>query len=284
MEPPFDSTLLPLVRAARKGDEQALERLLVPVHVHVSRYLYAWLERSGDDIVQDLAQECVLRVMRALAECQATTDAGFLAWCRTIAKNAGLDRFRAEKRERESLAAVQMLSAGTGDWHQDDNAHAPAIRMLLQALAEALRHEPEGAHEVLWHRLVQGDTWEAAAKGLQVSPAGSKRRYQRTIRRLDRRVRCTLAVLQPVQRERLTGLLKGAPQRRIPGERGDKGRSCASRTPVQLCPLPCPPRRLRSWSRTRPPVRRKARSPPSGTWPDAAWSRPGCGRSQSRSG
>lgn len=208
MEPPFDSPLLPLVRAAREGDEQALARLLVLIHVHVSRYLRTWLAGSGDDVVQDLAQECVLRVATALSDCQAATDAGFLAWCRTIAKNAGLDRFRAEKRERESQAVIEILSRGISDSRQDEDTCTPAMRMLLQALAEALGHESEGTHAVLWYRLVQGDTWEAAAQELQVSPAGSKRRYQRTLRRLDRRVRCTVAALQPADRARLETFLK----------------------------------------------------------------------------
>lgn len=205
MEPPADSALLPLVRAALQGNEHALGDVLVRVHVHVSRYLRAWLGQSRDDVVQDLAQECVLRVAKALPGCRATTDAGFLAWCRTIAKNAGLDRLRAEKRERDAQTLIQVLNA---DWIRDEAAARPAVDMLLRALADALVQEDESAHEVLWHRIVQGDTWDAASSALQVSPAGSKRRYERTLRRLGQRVRCTVAALPTAEREQLEEFLR----------------------------------------------------------------------------
>ena len=201
MEPTgTDATLLPLVRGAAGGDVSALEHLLALVHVHVTRYCRAWLSREPEEVVQDVAQECLVRVAGELGSCRAEADAEFLAWCRTIARNSGLDLLRARKREREARVLFGERSGAADRRTSDAGPGRTAVRLLMEALAPALNAESETTHALLWHRLVQHDTWAASAEALQLSRSGARRRFERTILRLRRGMRRALARLPQAER------------------------------------------------------------------------------------
>lgn len=181
--------------AAKSGSGQALEHLLVEVHVHVARCCRTWLSRIGQGAVQEVAQEALIRIADGLGACRAENDEDLLTWCRTVARHAAFDRLRSHQREWDVRVFAEELEEVECEIPDPENT--TEISVLLQALDEALDAEPEMVHSLLWHRLVQRDGWEEAAGALGLTPAGTKRRFQRTTARLRRAVLAALTRRSP---------------------------------------------------------------------------------------
>jgi RNA polymerase sigma factor (sigma-70 family) len=192
---PDEHALVRLSMAAKNGCGQALEHLLAEVHVHVARCCRTWLSRIGQGAVEEVAQEALIRVAAGLGACRAENDEDLLAWCRTVARHAAFDRLRSHQREWDVRVFAEELDQVECEIPDPENATEPSV--LLQALDEALDAEPEAVHSLLWHRLVQRDGWEEAAGVLDLTPAGAKRRFQRTMARLRRTILATLARRRP---------------------------------------------------------------------------------------
>jgi RNA polymerase sigma factor (sigma-70 family) len=192
---PDSHALVRLSAAAKSGCGQALEHLLGEVHVHVARCCRTWLSRIGQGAAQEVAQEALLKIAGSLTSCRAENDEDLLRWCRTIARHAAFDRLRSDQREWD----VRVFAEEFDDIECEipDPENTIGISVLLQALDEALDAEPEMVHSLLWHRLVQHDGWEEAAGALDLTPAGAKRRFQRTTARLRRTVLAALTRRRP---------------------------------------------------------------------------------------
>ncbi|HYR06734.1 MAG TPA: sigma-70 family RNA polymerase sigma factor [Longimicrobium sp.] len=188
---PDGHALVRLSAAAQSGCGQALEHLLAEVHVPVARCCRAWLSRIGHGAVQEVAQEALIRIAGGLGACRAENDEDLLTWCRTVARHAAFDRLRSHQREWDVRVFAEELEEVECEIPNPENT--TGISVLLQALDEALDAEPEMVHSLLWHRLVQRDGWEEAAGALGLTPAGAKRRFQRTTARLRRTVLSALA-------------------------------------------------------------------------------------------
>lgn len=217
--------LVTLASAASDGCEQALELLLVEVHVHVSRCCRAWLSRIGDDAACETAQEALVRIARGIATCRATRDEALLAWCRAVARNAALDRLREHRREWE----VRVLTEEFGE-AECDQGHAPrsaAVIALLEVVDEALSAEPDSVHALLWHRVVRHDSWAEVGAALGLTAAGAKRRYQRTAARLRRRTESLLRTTDiPGREEALRRLAPARPAAPADGFARGKAVTC----------------------------------------------------------
>lgn len=183
--------LVDLAAAAKDGCEHALERLLAHVHVHVVRSCRAWLAGVGDGAAEEAAQEALVRIATGLHACRAGTDEAFFAWCHAVARNAATDRLREHLREWEVRALSDELAKVECD--RDAGEQSVAVDALLAVLDEALGTETEAVHALLWHRVVRDDSWEEAAHALGLTAAGAKRRFQRTVARVRRKVECLLA-------------------------------------------------------------------------------------------
>lgn len=192
---PDGHALVRLSTAARSGCGQALEHLLVEVHVHVARCCRTWLSRIGQGAVEEVAQEALVRIAGGLGAYRAENDEDLLAWCRTVARHAAFDRLRSHQREWDVRVFAEELDQVECEIPEPENT--TAVSVLLQALDEALAAEPELVHSLLWHRLVQRDGWEEAAGALDLTPASAKRRFQRTTARLRRAVLAALTRRSP---------------------------------------------------------------------------------------
>lgn len=181
--------LVALVRRARDGDDQALEKLLVVAHVHILRYFRAWLfqRRGSEDEALDLAQDTLIRIVRSLGDCTASTDAQFITWCRTLAANIGIDYLRAMREEWESMTFrgdLAGIRAVDWDWRECEIDEASGASIMLRLLREVHASEAEETQGLLWHRLVQEDQWAAAGGVLGIPRTAAKRRFQRAQKRL----------------------------------------------------------------------------------------------------
>jgi len=88
---------------AQDGDREALLRFLASVEPHVRRYC-AWMLRRPD-LIDDLAQETLLRVLRGLDSFRG--DSGGVAWTLAIARRVCLDNGRNEFRHERRVEAVK---------------------------------------------------------------------------------------------------------------------------------------------------------------------------------
>jgi DNA-directed RNA polymerase specialized sigma24 family protein len=134
-----------------------------------------------------VVQESLWRVWRGLGGCRAETEGQIRSWIRAIAarqiatllreegglKRVGIQRLRLEPRASEP------------DGEPDE-------RLLL--ILEELGRLPDSAHDLLWGRIVLGETWEEAGAGLGIPATAAKRRWQRLQERLRS---CASAVPDP---------------------------------------------------------------------------------------
>ncbi|WP_420128140.1 RNA polymerase sigma factor [Longimicrobium sp.] len=183
--------LVELAAAEKDGCEHALERLLAHVHVHVVRACRRWLAGIGDGAAEEVAQEALVRIAAGLQTCRAGTDEVLFAWCHAVARHAAMDRLREHLREWEVRALGDELAEV--ECGADADERSAAVGALLAVLHEALGTEPEAVHALLWHRVVRRDSWEEVGHALGLTAAGAKRRFQRTVARVRRKVERLLA-------------------------------------------------------------------------------------------
>lgn len=192
--PESDNRLVTLVGQATEGSDAALERLLTRMHVYVLRYFRRWLyRRTGvEETAEDLTQETLIRIAGALGDFRGTTDGEVLVWCRTVALNIGTDYLRAMRDEWDAAALHEEIAAVhpelDGPWNDDEIGGSEGLRVLLRLLQNAQDDEVEATQTLLWHRLVQGDTWEDTGGTLDIAHTAAKRRYQRAQQRLRKAV------------------------------------------------------------------------------------------------
>jgi DNA-directed RNA polymerase specialized sigma24 family protein len=191
-----------LATRAREGDDQALEKLLGEVHVHIRRFFHQWLHRrrGWEDLVDDLAQEALIKIARGIATCGATTDAMLMEWCRMVAMNAGKDYLRGMSDEWEVSAfrdeTELRWTLDSSPW-ESEIEEDPGERIMLGLLREAHEAEGEEAQTLLWHRLVQKDEWAATGGALGIPHTAAKRRFQRMQGRIRHAVLKKLVALAP---------------------------------------------------------------------------------------
>ncbi len=84
-----------LLRGARKGDHTALEQLCARCHPRLCRYVYA-LTRSRET-AEDVAQDTLLAMLRALPDFRGHSLEKFDAWLLRIARNRVISEARRRK-------------------------------------------------------------------------------------------------------------------------------------------------------------------------------------------
>lgn len=178
--------LLPLLRRAEAGDDDALEEFLVRAYRIARAFVRRRLPRSADDaFVEDAAVETVGRVAGAFVRCRARTEGEAVAWILETARNTSIDLHRQELRQVLAGTLEDLELAGAAPTPAP-GATSPAEAALLDLLGETHAALPADLQLLLWTRLVAGATWAEAGEQVGTTSAGAKRRYQRAQTRLRR--------------------------------------------------------------------------------------------------
>ncbi|MFT3852046.1 MAG: sigma-70 family RNA polymerase sigma factor [Ilumatobacteraceae bacterium] len=125
------------MRAAQRGDHQALERLL---HRHYDR-IYAVCRRiTGQDAdAADAAQEAMIAIVRNVAKFDGR--ASFGTWTYRIATNASLDELRRRRRRPVSTVPTDEHAAEPVDHTTTQRLDAIGEREVLDAALAGLAEE-----------------------------------------------------------------------------------------------------------------------------------------------
>lgn len=172
--------LVALRARALEGDREAADLLFSalqgPVRRAVAYRLGARAElKAWQD---DLTQDTLMHLWTALAECRAEDDVHLLAWARAAGKNCARGWLRRELPRCLSQSGIEPdamadVCGESEPW--------PALQRELVTLSQE-------AQEALYRRLVGRQEWREVAVALATTPAGARRRYQRAVGRLRRRL------------------------------------------------------------------------------------------------
>jgi RNA polymerase sigma factor (sigma-70 family) len=177
-----------LVERAAAGNRGDLEELLQELWTPVLRYLARWLagRREGGETAEDLAQDVLVRLAQGIGECRARTDTHVQAWALTAARNRAFDYLRASSRVPTARGAPEWLEELAEPFGPPPPL-SPRLSSLLEQFRVVYDSLPPLTQGVLWHRLVQGDSWEVVASELRITHRSAQRRFQHVQAKLRRR-------------------------------------------------------------------------------------------------
>ena len=143
-----------LLRRARRGDQQAFERLY---HLHArALHTLAWRLTGDSAMAEDIVQEAFLRMFRFLSGLRDGTPVR--PWLKRVVANLAIDRLR---QRRKTLGEDEVELAAT-DAAPALGAEASGLLRRLSPLARTLvwLHEMEGwSHEQLAERFGRSPSW-----------------------------------------------------------------------------------------------------------------------------
>lgn len=149
---------------ARRGDQRALERVLVRSRQDLRRY--AEYHCAVND-VEDAVQESLLLVSRKLSSLRE--PAAFTSWL-----------FRIVKRECNRLKrATRLLLMQPSDLEEIEGPHYPAPNGLVRDVARALARLPEHYREAILMRDLEGLSIAEISARLALHPEAAKARIHR---------------------------------------------------------------------------------------------------------
>jgi RNA polymerase sigma-70 factor (ECF subfamily) len=166
----------PLVRAAQRGDEVALSRLLEAVRPRV--YRWALIQTGSPDDAEDIVQEALLRAARALGSFNHA--ARITTWLHAIVRSTAADWRRTRKRRG---ALLRQRSSPEEVTRQPEPAGA-----LLDVVRGNLGTLPARQREVFDLIDLQGYTPAEAAVMLAMNGATVRVHLLRARRKLRTRI------------------------------------------------------------------------------------------------
>lgn len=206
--------LVSLLRQAARGNESSLEDLLTRLHLVILRFLSRRLTVASGaaSLIDDAAIEALTRIVRAVGQCRAGTDAELISWALAVARTSAIDLLRQElahaTSELDSSAEQQLSEA---DHSQSvGRLRSPAEQALMDLVLSVHDALPDDLQLLLWLRLVEGAPWTAVGEELGTTAEGAKRRFQRGQDKLRREVLRRIPDLEEAHRslvrERLASL------------------------------------------------------------------------------
>ncbi len=162
-----------LVRRLHSGDQDAFHQLMRAHGPAV--YRYAWAVADSSEQVDDLVQDTFLVLWRRRRHIALAGDSllpWLLATCRYAAFNANRRRRRAQT---VPLEAVEQFVA-----HSDDVGTGDDLRWVRDEIARLSERDQRLIHACV----VQGRTYEDAARDLEIPAATARKRMQRIRQRL----------------------------------------------------------------------------------------------------
>jgi RNA polymerase sigma factor (sigma-70 family) len=152
------------LQAARAGDRQALERVLLRSRQDLRRY--AEYHCAINDI-EDAVQESMLLISRKIGDLRAVE--AYASWL-----------FRIVKRECNRLKrATRLLLMEPADLEEIEAPQAPATTGLIRDVAMALASLPQHYREIILMRDLEGLTTAQIAEALSLHPEAAKARLHR---------------------------------------------------------------------------------------------------------
>ena len=198
----MDGTELALLKAARAGDPQAIDRLLTRHERQVYRF---GLRMCGDEeAARDVLQETLLAAFRGLPGFRG--DASLSTWLFQIARS-----FCVKSRRRTAGEPAQFTTLASDEARAvlapedvDRDAHVRELGAAIQAGLLAL---PEAYREAVVLRDVEGLSAEEAAKVLGVEVGALKSRLHRGRMELRQHLSSLLESPQPGERPACRALI-----------------------------------------------------------------------------
>lgn len=194
------------VRAAARGDREALERVLGTLYTPVWEFLVARFNFAHDpeDICKDLAQESLLRIARGLPGCHAESEEQFVAWALTVARNVGLNYVHHLQVELAILSEdAPPPYAFIPEPGPEVNETDVGDRIAFRLLTETTETLPGSARDLLWAHLVDRLPWSVVGEEFGTTPDGAKRRFQRLQHRLRKEMLRRIAALPDSDRRQV---------------------------------------------------------------------------------
>src|SRR5436853_792448 len=166
---PGESSYAPLIAAAKAGDSEAFERLIVFFHRKV--LTTAWRLLGNEEDARDAAQEAFLRAFKYRRTFKSDQD--FSGWLYRIVVNACRDLARKD-RHREHTTSIDALTEGSSieSIPSEDDQEAAAIRSQNMAMiSQALNTLSDKERAALVLRDLEGLSTEEVARILGSSQA-----------------------------------------------------------------------------------------------------------------
>jgi RNA polymerase sigma-70 factor (ECF subfamily) len=169
-----------LVERARRGDEEALERLYLLHFDRIFSYLHMSVGNRHD--AEDLTTQTFLKMLEAIGRFR-WRSAPFSAWLFRITHNLAMDHFRATKRWQPEEEVPEP--EGSEEASAEEDALASIGRQSMLELIENLSHEQQ---QVLTLKFVFNFSNGEAATFLDKSEGAVKSLQHRALASLQKQV------------------------------------------------------------------------------------------------
>jgi RNA polymerase sigma-70 factor (ECF subfamily) len=195
---PSDQEFFQLLETARRGDRDALGRLIDKYRTYLLKIAF----EEGDSDLQakagdsDIVQNTCLHAVRLFQEFRGDSAREMRAWLRQILLhqlNDHQDQFRAGK--RDVAAEVPLQTLDTQDSRNDmlrDDAASPSERVVLREehdwLESALRELAEIDRKIIEMRQKDGRPFGEIARAVGMTEDAVQKRWVRAIQSLQEKV------------------------------------------------------------------------------------------------
>ncbi len=177
---PTDEKELKLIQYAQKGDQQALETLLLKYEKKVYNVAYRFMGNEAD--AYDMAQESLIKIYKGVRTFRL--EASFSSWVYRVTVNTCLDELR--KRKKAPLSLDNTLESGVVI--EDRAGLTPEIHALniesREDIQKAISTLSADHRITVVLRDIQGLTYEEIAETLSISIGTVKSRLNRGRQRL----------------------------------------------------------------------------------------------------
>ncbi|MCW5932709.1 MAG: sigma-70 family RNA polymerase sigma factor [Fimbriimonadia bacterium] len=162
------------IRIERVGAVEAAERTFFQsLRDQVKRMVRRYI-RTSDDDVEDLTQECMIRIYNNLDRLKGSE--AFEPWLKTVVRNASLTWLRDKQRERDSY--VKQI-----DLHQLEDGLDYEIEEHL-AIQQALNEMEDIDQKILELRYCEGMKYSDIGEQLNMSEESVRKRVNRATTKL----------------------------------------------------------------------------------------------------
>ena len=168
-----------LVKRAKKGDQDAFERLVLDTQKKV--YSLCVLMTGSREEGADLAQEAFLKAWQGLKSFQG--DSSFSTWVYRLAANVCIDHLRRQRRRQNIDSGASLDDEDSGwtepaDWNQDPQRKLEESERS-RALSRGLEKLPDHQRQVLVMRELSGLSYQEIGEKLDLDLGTVKSRLAR---------------------------------------------------------------------------------------------------------
>lgn len=174
----FSEELASLMRRYQEADPEAAAELISAVNPILARYYYAMTGNSR--LVEDLLQECWLRIHRARQSYRPGEPV--LPWVLAIARHTRVDQYRKWQRSSGRESSIDAMAQHPSS----DPRPMMENRIQANAILAAMQTIPESQREVLMMLKVIGMSVEEVARATGSSAGAVKQKAYRAYQAVRR--------------------------------------------------------------------------------------------------